>query len=633
MSGVTAANGTGPNPFNGWFVVNSILSTTQFTYFVNSNPANGSASTGTGGTVASWNSNHVTWTAATGATNGALYLIYRGSTLIGVSWPQNSALAGDTTYLAFDDFGSTVTSLPNPPKWASSTPQASATNDMLVTTIVSGAGTTSLTLANAATNSVTAAVTLFDDAVTTLAAATAAHNSSSVVLPYGGIYVFNSPITLPSNSDLYIAGAALLNETINVSNSTIRGISDFGGQPSFAWKAAPQVIIGTANPGIYTTANAYFYNITLQNSSNNGANMVVMDLSSAIPGSIFDGVSFAMTPGGTEYSNMALVFRGTHTNSGAVSTFNNVLFSSSQNGNLTSVFPAFYVDNGGDVKFSNLFFSGKGMLLRPTVSGAYIDGNVIYSQGNYMPFFSLTNAYGGGTAGVTVKLDTCVADTTFLPVIANLGGAPSGGLIVAFDQRSCGNPSAATVTGVQSMAANVLDSQNISARGPSSPTTFDGDYFNNVTAGPGAVPQYTYDTSVRLGPAFSLFAQDAVPAAPTCATASAGPPFTSSGTWTFKFAWIYVNGGTGNLSPASSSCTANGTSQQITVTLPSSPQAAGATGAFVYASTNTGAGPWATIGSATPSTSTQTFLYTANFTVYTAPANPGSGPAGIGPGG
>jgi hypothetical protein len=421
----------------------------------------------------------------------------------------------------------------------------------------------------------------------------------------------------------------LINETQNISNSTLRGTSDFGAQPSFAWKGDPQVVCGTANPCLYSTNTAYLFDLTLSNNSANGANMVVFDLTSNIPGPTLDNINFSLS-NGTDYSNMALLFRGTHTASGCCSTFNNVLFSSTQNGNLTSTFPAFYVDNGGDIKFTNLFFSGKGMLLRPTVSASYIDADVIYSQGNYMPYFTLSNQLGGGTASVAVRAATCIFDTTFQPLIANLGG-----LAVGLDEQLCTNTAgnSAVVTGVPTISTNEGLSQNLAARFTSSPTTFDGAYYNNVTVGPGTVPQMLYDNSVNVGPAFSSFVQDAVPAAPTCATASAGPPYTPVGTWTFKFDWIYANSGVGNLSPASASCTANGTSQQITITLPSTPQAAGAPGAFIYASTNTGAGPWATMGSTQPTTTTQTHVYTETFTVYAAPTGAGSGPVGMGPSG
>jgi hypothetical protein len=153
-------------------------------------------------------------------------------------------------------------------------------------------------------------------------------------------------------------------------------------------------------------------------------------------------------------------------------------------------------------------------------------------------------------------------------------------------------------------------------------------FYNNVVSGDGVVPQFVNDGSVSVGTGYSFFTLDAPPSMPTCAVHTAGPPYTSAGTWRFKFAWRYYNGGTGNLSLASKSCTVNGRSQQIVVTLPSSPSAAGANGALIYASHG---GTYATIGNFTPTTTTQTFTFTT-FTVFAAQTAAGSGPAGMGGG-
>ena len=78
-------------------------------------------------------------------------------------------------------------------------------------------------------------------------------------------------------------------------------------------------------------------------------------------------------------------------------------------------------------------------------------------------------------------------------------------------------------------------------------------------------------------------------AAPTCSVATSGPPFTQAGTYFFSYAAQYTNGGLGTLSfPSASSCTANGTTQQIRVSIPSS--ISGATGYIFYRNSSSTSG-------------------------------------------
>lgn len=627
VSGVTQTTSLSPNPYNGFFVVSTVPDSKHFTYQVNSNTLNGASLLATGGSAVYYNSNHITWSAATGAVNGAVYLIWETAPtpgLIGISWPQNSALAGDTTYLAFDDFGSPVTSLPNPPFWAPLSPPASATNQMLATTIVSGAGTKSIVVANAATNTVTTQTALFDDGVPLLNAAAAAGGLKNVKIPYGGSYVINSPVTMPANSSILQDGSVYLNETVNITSSSWRGTTESGCLTSFAFATHPCLTINKAYPGFYATNSpANLYSLTLQENSANGATMVLYDLVSAIPAVTTKDVSFVINNGGTDYSNMGMVLRGTHTASGAVSYFENDLFSTSQNGNLIASTPALYVDNGANLHFNQTFLSGKGALLRPTVSGSYLEVDQVYSQGNYLPYFSFTNALGGGTAAINFKVDNVIYDTTFLPLGANLGG-----LIVFFDGRIATSTSGSSpvLTGVPTTISNEGLSQNTNTDYAQNQTTFDGTFFNNVTNGVGSVGQHVFDRSVVVSPAFAAFGEDQLSSPPTCVTNTAGPSYTLSGTWTFKYAFIYPNGGTGNTSPASRSCTANGTSQQIVVTLPAAPLVVGATGAFIYASSG---GSYGLIGNLTPTTTAQTYTFTAAFVSGSIPNGSGSGPAGF----
>lgn len=634
--GVTQGSSTAPNPFNQWAVVATVPDNTHFTFTTSSDTRNGAAATGAGsGTVTYWNSNHLTWAPVSGAFQYYIYGRTAGSlTLIGVSWPQNTILAGDPTYLAFDDFGPVVTTYANPPSYVPSTPPVSATNDMLATTIVSGAGTTTLTLANTATNSVSSSTVLFDDAVTFLAAANAAGNSS-ILLPYGGSYVFNSPITIPSSTAILQEGSVVLNETVTLTGESVwRGAADKGSSISFQYQSNPSIIVAKASPGLYSTGAPNLFNLSFSTGNYSGGTMVLWDETLGnIPGPIFSNVNWSLSGGSTDYNTLGLVFRGTHSGlgGGAVATFTNTIFTSSQNASLVATYPAFYANNYAGINFTeNLFLSGKGILIRPSQQGGTVTAKAIYTQAAYMPLFSFTNAQGGGTAGAGLIAQGCIFDTTTVPFAANLGGLNFG-----LNTLGCAANAALNVTGVAGSSTNDGQSQNTNSSFVASPWVLDGNFFNNITAGQGQISQQVYNTSLRTGSGYSIFVPDATPAAPTCVTNSTGPPYTGTGTWQFIFAWEYANGGTGNLSAASASCTANGTSQQIAITLPSAPITAGGFGAYIYASNNGGVS-YSTIGNVSPTTTSQTYTFTT-FTVgcntATCQNGPGSGPAGIGPNG
>ncbi len=238
MAGVTV-NGSTANAFNGWFIVTSSSGNTNFTYQTLSDTKAGAPSSGTSGTVTYWQNNHIVATATTGSFQYYVYGRVTGGskTLIGVMLPQFTGLAGDTTYLAFDDFGSTVSTRPALPSYVPTNPPGAATNDMLVTTIVSGGGTTTLTLAGTASQTVTGATILFDDALNFFTAATAAKAAgAAVLLPVGtaNYFIFNSPVTLPSQVAVEQKGPVFINETLNTNGAVWSGVIEYGSLPSFA---------------------------------------------------------------------------------------------------------------------------------------------------------------------------------------------------------------------------------------------------------------------------------------------------------------------------------------------------------------------------------------------------------------
>ena len=218
--------------FGGTFEVLSAVDNTHFTYKVGSDTRNGASSVALTTGVATWfNANHVKVSPVTGAWIYAICGRTSGSMgLLGFTLPQNSAISGDPAYLTFDDFGSPMTTPPGVPGYLTNVcAGGAATNDNLVTTIVSGAGTTSVTLANAATNSVSGAGFKFDNVPNIIAAqnavstSTASSSGTAIYFPVTANlltkYTVNSVLQLPVGTRIVQSGPIALNDAVYITGS------------------------------------------------------------------------------------------------------------------------------------------------------------------------------------------------------------------------------------------------------------------------------------------------------------------------------------------------------------------------------------------------------------------------------
>jgi hypothetical protein len=156
------------------------------------------------------NYNLLSWSAPSSGPTPAGYAVY-GRTNTSLT------LMGFTNNTTFYDCGSPPT-LPTLPIWAPSTPLATASHDWLLTTISSGGGTTSLTLANAATVAGTSTKVIHDD--------TAALQTAIANLPANGGVVDLGTSAYPISSPLTIG-----NGTAS-SGSTTRGVLIKGDVPA-----------------------------------------------------------------------------------------------------------------------------------------------------------------------------------------------------------------------------------------------------------------------------------------------------------------------------------------------------------------------------------------------------------------
>jgi hypothetical protein len=148
---------------------------------------------------------------------------------------------------------------PNAPAYVPSTPPGAAQAGYLATTISSGGGTTTLTLANAAGTTASSQTVLHDNSLNLKAAIQAAYNANggSVYIPSAGFnyWVFNS--TLDLTSGLSVSGPVSVG--VHVNSSTVflnqpwipRFGMDFEGEPrvntSFTYVMGSQ-ITGPAHP-------------------------------------------------------------------------------------------------------------------------------------------------------------------------------------------------------------------------------------------------------------------------------------------------------------------------------------------------------------------------------------------------
>ena len=121
----------------------------------------------------------------------------------------------------FEDYGSTYSSplSPKPADFVPSSPPASSTNQYLVTTISSGAGTTSLVLANEAVNSVSGAKIKYDCAPNILTAANAHALGYALYFPrvLWQLYVIKLPLDFSKRYDRMARRFTILERICRVS--------------------------------------------------------------------------------------------------------------------------------------------------------------------------------------------------------------------------------------------------------------------------------------------------------------------------------------------------------------------------------------------------------------------------------
>jgi len=615
--------------YGGWQVVDSIPNNTTFTYKTGNDVRAGAPTVmSTGGTLKFYNCNHLSLPMPTAGSGIIQYAIYKGPSgnerLYAVSTTANTALQSDATYMKWDDFGSPMMNgLMITDFWPTAVP-ASATPNTLVTRIASGAGTTTLTVVDAPSNNRSATSIEFDNAPNIVSAFALNPSGAMIsfpVTPFGLVYVVNSYLDLSpyGGTPVSLGGQLYLNDTLKM-KGVWRGdiLPGWTNTPQFGLTPLVSIVVNKANPGI-VTSYAGWSGVLFKNLAGNMYNTFYVD-GGSIPTIWFENCGFA-GGGNRDYMGINYYQWANYTagmNSAGV-RFRNVQFNTDTN-YLDTFTQQFVSKNFGQIYLEGIIGSGRGFHFQPGQSGGSVIFDMRYEiQAPNTPMVSVS---GQVNDSHFFSLSNFIEDTGSQPQFTNFlrGKVAVDGLWVAPSNNI------PTISGLPIMSGSgLLSGTNTNMSSGFTGFIPDGT-FETVSggAGGGNTNQALIITNKHqlLGQGYSLFTGTMQPAAPTCQAVTAGPPYTLAQTTSFAYMVIYPNGGAGPLSPRSAACSANGTSQQIQITIPAAiPGAAG------YAIFGTSLLTCADI-------TTTTLTYTYSSSVYGCGQQPPSaGAAGGGPAG
>ena len=458
--------GTGDQSFNGFYTVTSRIDSTHFTYTSSVTTVNGATtSASAGGTVTWWASNRLTWTAVAGAWQYEIYGRSGGAlTFLGTSRPNE---------LVFDDYGTTIMGTPYQPPYVPTTPPVSTLNDPLVTTIVSGAGTVNLVLANAASNTVAGAAAVFDNGVN-LATAAAAANGSPVYIPsaaFNSFYFVNSFTDLSTAGKLFIQqdGALAFNETV-VLPAAVNWLGNTGGSgtfsTSFNWITARQVSCNAMpcvyinNAGTHRIEGVGFIDpndqaLDVLDAGGFQSNFKYCIFGTGNGTNLFDPLGIGVEVlGGTQYIFEKNLFTSRMQNNGPIGLWAPSLYN---RGDLALVNPA------GRILIRDVMFVPKGVTQDITLQASSNEGEMknIYAQGIRTPFITFSQNSNGPLPS-TWTIDGVTNDTSFAPVVANLANGALSSL------RMSNIPSFTSAIDVTGNPGFLLWTNNVPNVGPNS---------------------------------------------------------------------------------------------------------------------------------------------------------------------
>jgi hypothetical protein len=240
---------TSNSSFEGTWKVYAVPDATHFTFLSSLDTRAGASTSFTGGTVIGFNANKISWNAVPGAWKYFIYGRSRGM----------STCIGQSLFPFWVDYGSPMEDNQTFPEWIPARTPSNGANDHLTARIVSGGGTTTLTLSTTAGASLSGAVAKSDDGPA-LQAAAFVTNGGKVYIPSEGI-VLNSYTQLHHQFYTYnleMGGNITLNDTLDVDAGASVAGSTSPPSMSFNWADTPK-FIGAAYPLINTGSGPHHF--------------------------------------------------------------------------------------------------------------------------------------------------------------------------------------------------------------------------------------------------------------------------------------------------------------------------------------------------------------------------------------
>jgi hypothetical protein len=554
--------------FEGYWIVHSIVDSKHFSFLSSMDTRTGATTSATGGTLYAYNANHISWTPVAGAWK---YYVYgrTGRTL---------TLLGQTLNNFYNDFGSPINDNQTFPEYIPTSAPSSGANDHLTTAIVSGAGTTSLTLATRASVSLNGAAAKSDDCPA-LKAATSIRNGAPVQI--------NFPLTINSYCQLDTAdfgyhlnlnGPITANDTLEFDGGvTINGVSA-PPPPAFAWSGAAQ-ISGAAYPLIVTTGGAnLFRNVTVGMNAQNG----YLGLYRPPNGGANDSFDYVYFVGGEGQSNDYIGMLAVFETGGFSFRFNKCLFETSAAGGESETFigysplpsvafrtrPDGTLTGNWTVEHSWFLYRGAFLQDYTGATGGVSYGYVkdIQTQNQTVPVFEYTNQ-GGHFGASNLEIEGITPADFPTAMVANLvDGYAFTGLSVLGTTSTQGGHNVFTgnpFSGVSASSGAIVTGINSNVQYNAGTTTALDGVFNTNGSSANPVAQATFNELMMLGSPYSFFTGSPPAAAPTCAVIAGGA--LKIGTYSFEVAPVFWNGGVGTFSPASSACLTASSKQTITI--------------------------------------------------------------------
>lgn len=379
--------------FEGFWIVNTVPTGTTFTFTSGMDTRFGATTSATGGTVLGFNANLISWTAVPGAWK---YYIYgrTGGTF---------ALLGQTLLNYYVDYGSPMNDNQTFPTYIPTTAPITGANDHLTAKINSGGGTLALTLASAASVSISSPIQS-DDGPALIAAANSATN---IYIPSQGLNI-NSYTILPSGRHYKFGGGIQASHTIESSGASVFTYEGVGGGSAAGWGPGAS-IAGSAYPQLVLGNNDNYERIFFVCTAFNGCLNTVDSLNATEIS--FDYVQFSTGQGTTvDYIGMNQLFKG----GGFAFRYSKVLFTTgspgpNDNTNIgNSPIPSVqFLPRDDSITTNNTFITSAWFTQRGSINVATGLGGVawfiakdIEAQSASLPFFQFSKSvFGNGVRG------------------------------------------------------------------------------------------------------------------------------------------------------------------------------------------------------------------------------------------